>query len=601
MSQSHFQKVIGGSGDDRGRTINKTSDGGFIITGSSNSFGSGGHNTYLLRTDGAGAILWSKSIGGSLQDEGKGVMQTSDGGFIIVGATYSFGAGNRDFYVIKTNNSGDVVWSKTYGGTGDDYGFIIQETNDNCFAMIGHTNSYGNGGNDVYFIKINSTGDILWSRTYGGPGDDRGFSMEQTNDGGFIISGYTTSFGAGDADVYAIKTDINGNVIWSGTFGGAGEDQAYSVKQTIDGGYIFTGYSNFGSSPEIYIIKTDSPGNMVWSKTFGGAGDDVGNIVYQNNAGDYFIAGYQDSFGAGGYDAFLMKLNDSGNLYYFKTFGGVNDDFGITGCLVDDGGFIVSGFTRSFGAGSYDVYIIKTDNEGQSGCNQYDPAVITQTIPPSETNSGLLVGTGGLSINVISAVASASPIVNSLCVALPVEYLFFNGVKDSGKVILKWKTLSEINNKMFTVERSRDGIHFFELDHVIGESNNNGNTYKYVDQFPLDEIGYYRLRQIDNNGSFSYSNIISIEMAGSILESLYPNPAKDFLSIQLRSQNISDVNINVLDLSGRKVDSIYPIPVENGDLIRFSVAKYGSGFYYLEIIDGKDGSYHLEKFIVMKD
>jgi hypothetical protein len=255
-------------------------------------------------------IEWEKTFGGSGDDRGYSVQQTRDGGYIIVGETESYGAGEADVYLIKVDANGNMQWSKTFGGSGDDVGYSVQQTRDGGYIIVGYTTSYGAGLFDVYLIKVDANGNMQWSKTFGGRGDDVGYSVQQTSDGGYIIVGYTTSYGAGLFDVYLIKVDANGNMQWSKTFGGGAWDEGYSVQQTSDGGYIIVGTTtSYGAGWEdVYLIKVDANGIMQWSKTFGGGSWDLGYSVQQTSDGGYIIVGFTESFGAGGEDVYLIKL-----------------------------------------------------------------------------------------------------------------------------------------------------------------------------------------------------------------------------------------------------------------------------------------------------
>ncbi|MDD2891182.1 MAG: hypothetical protein PHE49_11190, partial [bacterium] len=239
-----------------------------------------------------GIDTFEKTYGGENNDYGYSVQSTSDSGYIIAGYTNSFGFGNVDVYLIKTDSLGDTLWTKTYGGTQNDYGYFAQQTNDNGYIIAGYTNSFGAGGVDVYLIKTDSSGDTLWTRTYGGVNQDYGRSMQQTKDSGYIITGYTNSFGAGGADVYLIKINSSGDTLWTKTFGGSGSDYGHSVQQTKDSGYIIAGYTNsFGTGlSDIYLIKTNSSGDILWTKTYGGSQNDCGYFVRQTQDDGYIIA-----------------------------------------------------------------------------------------------------------------------------------------------------------------------------------------------------------------------------------------------------------------------------------------------------------------------
>src|SRR3972149_78207 len=211
FSQTTFQKTFGGTSDDWGFSVQQTTDGGYIITGTITSFGAGGQDVYLIKTDAGGNSLWTKTFGGITYDVGNSVRQTTDGGYIIAGTTYSFGVGNADVYLIKTDANGNTLWTKTFGRTNSDLGYSVQQTTDGGYVIAGLTDSFGAGLYDVYLIKTNGSGDTLWTKTFAGRHIDEGYSVQQTTDGGFVITGYTGSFGAGNADVYLIKTDANGN------------------------------------------------------------------------------------------------------------------------------------------------------------------------------------------------------------------------------------------------------------------------------------------------------------------------------------------------------------------------------------------------------
>jgi hypothetical protein len=263
-AQVRFARTYGGTSYEHAYSVQQTSDGGYIVAGFTNSFGAGGWDAFLIKTDAYGNVQWTKTYGGWNQDEARSVQQTSDGGYIVAGYTHSFGAGAKDFFLIKTDAFGNVQWAKTYGGGSHDYAYSVQQTSDGGYIVAGETYSFGAGYYDIFLIKTDANGNIIWAKTYGGTGNDWAYSLQQISGGGYILAGLTNSFGAGGSDIFLINTDANGNIIWAKTYGGTGNDWAYSLQQISDGGYILAGLTNsFGAGDyDIFLIKTDANGNI---------------------------------------------------------------------------------------------------------------------------------------------------------------------------------------------------------------------------------------------------------------------------------------------------------------------------------------------------
>jgi hypothetical protein len=260
-----WAKTFGGINDDWATSIQQTSDGGYIIGGYTTSFGAGNIDTLLVKLDGNGSLSWAKTFGGTNDDWATSIQQTSDGGYIIGGSTNSYGTGKIDTLIVKLDGNGSLSWAKTFGGTNDDWATSIQQTSDGGYIIGGCTNSYGTGKIDTLVVKLDGNGSLSWAKTFGGTNDDWATSIQQTSDGGYIIGGYTTSFGAGNSDFLVIKLGNDGSLSWAKTFGGTNDDWATSIQQTSDGGYIVGGttYSFMrGTEKDILLLKLDSNGNL---------------------------------------------------------------------------------------------------------------------------------------------------------------------------------------------------------------------------------------------------------------------------------------------------------------------------------------------------
>jgi hypothetical protein len=360
--------TYGGAGNDRGYAVAQTSDGGYIVAGVTSSFGAGGKDLYLVRTTAAGDTLWTRAYGGAADDSGSSVRQTADGGFVVAGTTGSFGAGAGDVWLLKTNAAGDTVWTRTFGGAQDDIGFSVDQTLDGGYAVCGATLSFGPYNYNVYLVRTDDEGNALWYRTYGGGNDDKGTAVAQTADSGFVIAGFTYSFGAGNYDYYLVKTDALGDTTWTRTFGGAASDQAFSVRQTTDRGFVVAGIAgSFGAgSSDAWLVRTDAGGDTLWTRTFGGTGLDWGLSVAATTDSGFIFTGATGSSGAGGLDVYLVRTSAAGDTAWTRTFGGTEEDKGFAVCPTADGGYVVSGMTKSYGAAGEDVYLVKTNSHGDA-------------------------------------------------------------------------------------------------------------------------------------------------------------------------------------------------------------------------------------------
>jgi len=419
---SLFQKAIGGASDDFGRSIQQTSDGGYVITGSTGSYGAGNADVFVVKLDSSGNLSWAKTIGGADYDYGYSIQQTSDGGYVIAGYTGNYDAGDYDVFVVKLDSSGNLSWAKTIGGADYDYGYSIQQTSDGGYVVTGETKSYAAGGSDVFVVKLDSSGNLSWAKTIGGASDDYGYSIQQTSDGGYVITGSTDSYGAGDFDVFVVKLDSSGNLSWAKTIGGASYGYGNSIQQTSDGGYVIAGHTgSYGAgNADVFAVKLDSSGNLSWAKTIGGTNSDYGRSIQQASDGGYVITGSTYSYGAGNSDVFVVKLDSSGNLSWAKTIGGADYECSYSIQQTSDGSYVITGFTDSYGAGGFDVFVVKLDSSGNiSGCSSVSSTSPSVSSPsPSVSSVALTASSQSLSASSTSPTAtSPTPSTATQCSA----------------------------------------------------------------------------------------------------------------------------------------------------------------------------------------
>lgn len=360
---SLWAKTFGGVNDDKGWCVQQTSDNGYVIVGWTNSFGAGSYDIYLIKTDESGDTLWTETYGADGSQDGRCVRQTSDGGYVIAGNTQPIGIMGSYLWLIKTDSVGGVVWTKTWGETpvpNINTGRCVQLTLDGGYIISGHAQFLGPDNNeDVYLVKTDSSGDTEWEKFYGGSGYEIGYWTQQTLDGGYVVVGYTTSFGAGNEDVYLVKTDASGTVEWTKTYGGGGTDSAYSIQQTSDHGYIMAGFtdSSGAGSYDVYVIRTDAAGNVLWDRTYGGGGFDKGYSVQSISDGTFIVSGTSRSFGDSSGDVYLLKLDSAGDVLWSNTYDAGDNDRGWSVQQTSDGDYIVAGYSHP--AGHSDVLLFK--------------------------------------------------------------------------------------------------------------------------------------------------------------------------------------------------------------------------------------------------
>jgi uncharacterized delta-60 repeat protein len=298
---------------------------------------------------------WARTYGGSEDDFAYSIQQTSDVGYIVAGETWSFGAGAVDSWILKLSSVGDIEWQKTYGLGWGEEAYSIQQTNDGGYIVGG---SVVISGWEIWVLKLSSNGDIEWQKSYdGGYRFDKAYSIQQTSDGGYIVAGRIGE-NIYVLDIWILKLASDGTIEWQKTYGGSQPEEAFSIQQTNDGGYLVAGYTeSFGAgSQDLWILKLNSAGDIEWQKTYGGS--ERAYSIQQTSDGGYVVAG----FGSG--DFLVLKLSSDGTIEWQKTYGEYNVDEAHSIQQTSDGGYIVAGKTRSFGAGNEDIWVLKLSSDG---------------------------------------------------------------------------------------------------------------------------------------------------------------------------------------------------------------------------------------------
>ncbi len=417
-----WQKSLGGSEFDEAKCIQQTTDGGYIVTGdvlSSNGdvFGNhGGHDFWVIKLNETGSVSWKKALGGTNNDWPSCIQQTNDGGFIVAGYTESnngevFGNhGGKDAWVVKLSSNGAIQWGKCYGGSKWEEASAIRQTNDGGYIFAGLAQSSDgdvsgvHGDLDYWVVKLDNVGTILWQKAFGGSGEDMANDVRQSFDGGYVVTGKSDSEDGdvignhGSDDYWVVKLNSMGEIEWTKALGGNSADVAEEIWQTTDSGFILVGYVLKNSSGDItghhggiydaWVAKINSLGHLMWQRALGGSWLDYGRSVQQTNDGMYIVAGstvsndgdvsglHSENYS----DAWVVKLNDLGEIVWQKTIGGTNDDACFSIQQTNDGGYITAGYNWSTDGdattchGYNDFWIVKLSPESS-------PTSAPQTLP----------------------------------------------------------------------------------------------------------------------------------------------------------------------------------------------------------------------------
>jgi hypothetical protein len=355
-----WERTYGGTGDDRAFYAVSVGD-GFVVVGSSKSFHQDAPVAWVLRLDSEGNMLWNRTFLEGDGSEFRSVLRLDDG-FLLVGNVF-LSSGNIDGYVVRVDDEGKARWSITLGGEAEDKLFSAVETQDG-FVLSGLTYSFG-GGSDVWVVKIDGDGNEVWGENYGGAMYDVGRATALLEDSHYVVAGYTNSMGNGDHDFLVLKIDTSGNLVWNKTYGGMESDKAYAVTETT-GGCVVAGdtRSKGDGETDAWIIKVDANGNLVWDKAVGGGGFDMPTCITAANEG-FLAGGFTFSFGNGERDFWLFKIDDAGNVSWSCTVGKTEFEEAYAALEVGENEFVMAGWTNSIGQGHYDFYVVKLGVENE--------------------------------------------------------------------------------------------------------------------------------------------------------------------------------------------------------------------------------------------
>jgi hypothetical protein len=348
--------------------VQETSDGGFVFAGQSGHHG--GIFPWLVKTDDVGDTLWTRVYyEATTNSYFFSVQQTSDGGYAAGGLSrQNWDVGAIDYYLARTDSDGNTLWTNTYS-TPDfqfDYGKSIGQTPDGGY-LFGGDSAPGPNPYEFFLVRTDASGDTVWTRTYGDAGshDDRCNSIALTSDGGVVMAGYTNSHGAGSWDFYVVRADADGDTLWTRTYGGPTGEEAFCVQEVSTGGFIVAGYTDsFGAGlQDVYVVLTDAMGNSIWERTYGGFENDYAKCVKETPDGGFVIVGSTASFGAGFTECYILRIDALGDTHWTRAYGGYGDERAYSVDLTSDGGYIVGGHTTTFGAGGYDVWLLRLQGE----------------------------------------------------------------------------------------------------------------------------------------------------------------------------------------------------------------------------------------------
>jgi len=601
FSQYTFQKSIGGEETDAATAVERLSNDNIIIGGNTESFGNSGQDIFLLKLDECGSVIGTNKFTGISHDECRHIRSLSDGGFIITGYTESYGSGGKDALFIKMDIDANLQWAKTYGGAADELTYNMIETAD-AFYLSGSTRSYGAGLTDFYLVKTDKSGNLKWSNIYGAYNHDSEHALIESNDGNILVSGASYSYG----NVYHIilmKVDTVGQMLWFNTYYGPDLESAEDIIPANDNGYIIVGITeSFGAGyKDFFAMKVDENGQEVWSKTYGGSGADCANSIKSLNNNQYIISGYTESFGFGGRDLYVVNIDNQGNLNWSKCYGDLEKDgaqhYGPRDLIaITNNGFIIADYTESFDAKNGDIFIVKADENGNiENCDTFDPPTIVQNpdFNFSTESPNITQGSNEYTVNtnteniVLEAynICGISVDLGNDTLVCASDSIEINA--GSGYASYLWNTGSI--DSLITINSS--GIYWVEVTNPFGC---NATDSIQIDLYPAPDIN------LGNDTLICEGDYLVLNAGGGYLSYLWSNGSMDS-SIVVNSTGYYWVEVEN-EFGCIAIDSIlveiYPLAIEELDLGPDTifcpgdnfVINAGSGYTFYQWQDGSSDS-----------
>ena len=574
FAQNNFISTIGTGGYDELYAVIQTPDGGFIGAGYTDD-NSNNDYTYVVKVNANGQQVWNKIVQGTTGfSEGYGIINTSDGGFVISGSM------NDKMAILKFDANGNLSWSKQYNELISSDASKLLQTADGGYLLSGGISADGGNQYQSYLIKTDASGNVQWSKKYFNTYYSVILDIKKTNDGNYVFIAVNYSEDADSDDTtYIVKTNTSGGVLWSKYFTEAGfYADGRSLLPTSDGGYVIAGYT-YGNEDDGFMVKVDGSGNFKWSK-YTNEGSSFYSVIEVSD-GSYVAIGY-------GYNGetndliYLTKVSSAGALVWTRTISFDNLAANVYHLLKTGNGYIGVGSLYDYEEGNSSALFMKFD----ANFNSCKPAAAATGWEDFGVfgNATVPTFTGTTSVSNASVTTSTNGTFTNICTALPLTLLDFNAEAKVQSVALKWKTGEEKNTDYFDVETSIDAKIFTAVAQVKAAGNSTSiKSYTAVDKNPVAGDNWYRLKMVDKDGQYAYSNILKISFTGKSIMLVYPNPAVNNAIVVFNAEKAGSYSIQVTDLSGKLLQTIKGAATEGENKVNLSVGNYARGTYLVNI------------------